>query len=173
MRIISIDKINSAEFRNYGMLISKPVGKPLADETEFAYWGKIAVQYVGKQVSFGHLVCNRRVPVLSRMERHVSTPEVMVSLSGNSILCLASVDGVPGSRENEIIGFKIKEGDAVILPDGAWHWVPYPVDADKSTFLIMFAEGTEENDLEVIELDSGIPIEIFPHSTHFQYNNQI
>ena len=54
---------------------------------------------------------------------------------------------VPG--KGDIKSFYFKQGDAIILNKGTWYWVPYPVNSNECKTLVIFKDGTSENDCEV------------------------
>ena len=41
---------------------------------------------------------------------------------------------------------------------GTWHWVPVPVNREESKFLVVFASGTEAEDLEIRDLPDNIKV---------------
>ena len=43
---------------------------------------------------------------------------------------------------------------------GTWHWVGFPTEGLKSTFLVMFAADTENDDLEIIDLPEQVEVDI-------------
>jgi len=91
------------------------------------------------------------------MERHLDTGEILTSLRGDCILCAAP----PGELKPEKIrAFSLKEGQAVVLQPGAWHWIPFPVKKEGARILVIFQDRTGEDDLEIRELDRILNIEI-------------
>ncbi len=150
-------KLTSKAFKDYGFILHQSGGKPMARNAEITYWGKVSELAMTKRVSTGVLVNHRRPRIVKSMERHVRTPEILVALDGDSVFCVAR----PSKRGKNIDGikaFRVKQGDALALHAGAWHWAPFPVGKRESTFLVVFALGTEANDLEVRALPEAVRI---------------
>ena len=132
--------------------------EPMANDSEITYWGKVSQLKMGDVVSTGVLYTHKREPVIKCLERHVNTPEVLVALEGDSVICF----GKP-SREGQVgidglQAFYIKQGDAFAMHAGTWHWAAVPVKGELSKFLVLFALGTEANDLEVRDLAENLKI---------------
>jgi ureidoglycolate hydrolase len=150
-KLIPIE-MTSESFKEYGQIISNKQGAPMADNQEFSYWGKVSELSMSNVVSTGVLYGNKRGPVIKSFERHNNTHEVLVALEGDSVLCC----GKPSiNNDNTIDGiqaFYIKEGAAFAMYPGTWHWIPVPLLDNPSKFLVLFASGTEANDLEIKDL---------------------
>jgi ureidoglycolate hydrolase len=144
-------------FRDYGSLLHLVDEEPMNDNEEFQYWGKISSLEMGPTVSTGMVYAHRREPVVRVMERHLDTPEVMVALEGDFIICVGQA-----SDKNENIegvkAFYVKQGEAFALGKRVWHWAPYPVDSEGCKILIAFASGTEDNDLELKDLEEPMKV---------------
>jgi ureidoglycolate lyase len=159
MKEIKAHELSTANFTGYGWILSESNESPLADNPEFKYWGRVSRFSVHGELSSGILFCRARDKVVSQMERHVNTAEILAALSGDSVLCLAKKT-VPGQGVDPatLRSFIIKQGQAVCLEAGTWHWIPYPLNEDGSKFLVAFNCGTEENDLEVVKLEEDISL---------------
>ena len=149
--------LTAENFKDYGSVLSITKGEPMADKVEFKYWGKVSHLKMGQVVSSGVLFGYMRELIVKSMERHLNTPEVLIAIEGDSIICI----GKPSSRCNEIEdiqAFYIKQGDAFAMHNGTWHCVPYPINSHMCKFLVMFASETEANDLEVRDLPEAVRV---------------
>lgn len=144
-------ELNAENFKAYGYVISSGQGQPASDNDEFKYWGKVSRLYMSETASTGVLIGKKRDTVVTKLERHVRTPEILVAVEGDCVICVANQD---------VQAFYVKQGDAFALYEGTWHWIPYPVDRENCKLLVIFAEGTEDNDLEVKVLDEEVRINI-------------
>jgi hypothetical protein len=143
----------------YGQIISESRSKPMADQEEFVYWGKVTELMVGSKVSTGVLVCHARDRIVENMERHVRTPEILVALKGDGVVCMAEPEPKSGADRIEgIAAFIIPQGVAFVLRTATWHWIPFPLGAGELKFLVLFASGTEDDDLEIKKLDEPVTI---------------
>ena len=146
-------------FKDYGQVLSIRKGEPMADNEEFAYWGKVAELDMTEQVSTGLLVCRKREGNVKSLERHVRTPEILVDLEGDSLICMAKPESVIGADRIEGIQvFHVRQGEAFAMRAGTWHWIPFPVGREASKFLVVFASGTEADDLEIRDLEDTVTV---------------
>jgi hypothetical protein len=117
MRRVKPVKLTPASFRAYGHVISTRRGRPLAKNTEIIYWGKVSLLEMGKTVSTGVLFGHERKAIVKSLERHTSTPEVLVALEGDSAICF----GKPSLGDGQIQGIKafyIAQGEAIAMHPG-------------------------------------------------------
>lgn len=160
MNVLKAIELTNDNFKDYGYIISSSNSNPMADNDEFLYLGKVSELNMSGNTSTGILIAHKREYLIKKLERHVNTPEILVALEGDSIICLAK----PALEENDKVeGFKafyIKQGDAFAMHAGTWHWIPIPVSAENSKFLVLFASGTEDNDLVVKDLEMGFKISL-------------
>ena len=159
MKEIQAIELTPENFQDYGQILSASKGEPMADNEEFAYWGKIAELGMTEQVSTGFLVCRQREGEVKNLERHTRTPEILVALEGDSLICMAKPESVIGADRIEgIQAFHVREGEAFVMHIGTWHWVPFPVNRETSKFLVVFASGTEADDLELRDLEDAVKV---------------
>jgi ureidoglycolate hydrolase len=145
--------------RGYAEALTDPAGPPAADEAAFRYWEKVARFELGRRASAGLLACRRRSLVVDRLERHRNTPELLVALSGDSLVCLApAAEELDGGRAERLRVFLVRQGEAFLLAPGTWHGLPYPLAAPESRFLVVFRADTESTDLEIRSL--APPVEL-------------
>ena len=153
-------ELNTESFKDYGYVMSKSQLNPNADTDEFKYWSKVSEFKLKGAVSTGILCPSKREMVVKCVERHVNTVEILVALEGDSIICVGKQSNCDDEEIKDIQAFHIKQGDAFVMNEGIWHWVPYPVNTMECKFLVMFASGTEDNDCEIKQLSNEIKIKI-------------
>ena len=154
MEKLTVVELTPESFRGYGSVLSVSPGAPMADSEEITYWGKVAELEMGPKVSTGHLSCKPRPGVLKQLERHLRTPEILVAVRGDSLVCLAR-PSAPGSKAIDgLQAFHVKQGQAFAMAPGTWHWAGYPTKKEAAVFLVVFASGTEGEDLEFTDLDT-------------------
>jgi len=113
---------------------------------------------MGKDVSTGILYGHKREPVIKSLERHVDTVEVLVALEGDSAILFAKPSYEFEEGYENFKAFYLRQGDAFAMHRGTWHWIAVPISGDICKFLVMFASGTETNDIEVRNLSEPIKI---------------
>ena len=140
----------------YRLLSPEAVPEPGGEE-EFTFSLSSENLNLGGRSCTGLLKAAFRPGSLSRMERHLDTGEILTVLQGDCVLCAAP----PGELKPEKIrAFLLKEGQAVVLQPGAWHWIPFPLKKVGARILVVFQDRTGEEDLEIRELDRILNIEI-------------
>ncbi len=98
-------------------------------------------------VSSGSLECLPRPKKVSRMERHLKTPEMLVALDGDATVCLAPPQEAQGGTLRGVTAVNMRAGDVMILDPGAWHWIPFPRDKKPVRYLVVFRALTGQDDL--------------------------
>ena len=123
---------------------------------EFSYESLSDNIDVGNPSSAGFLLCSQRAMILSKMERHTETMEILVSLSGDSVLCLA----LPGDdpAESTLRAVHFPQGKALAMHSGTWHWIPYALQDEPSRCLVLFKGRTGANDLQIKELGNSFQL---------------
>jgi len=159
MKKLTVVDLAPESFRGYGSVLSVSPGIPMADSEEITYWGKVAEVEMGPRVSTGYLACKPRAGVLKQLERHLRTPEILVALHGDSLVCLAR-PSAPGSKAIDgLQAFRVRRGQAFAMAPGTWHWAGFPTAKTEAVFLVVFAAGTEGTDLEFTDLDAPRAVE--------------
>ena len=132
--------------RGYGRMVHPKGGTPAYDSPEFSFDGDVFRFQDYGSVTVGVLVGKKRDQKIDKMERHLSTSELLVQVSNDCVLYLAKPSESVPSRK-EIQPFRLNQGQAVVLDEGTWHWVPFPVD-DECTTLVIFKDKTPDEDYE-------------------------
>lgn len=127
MRDIKPVELTFENFKAYGIVLSSVNNEPMADNEEFKYWSKVSLLKMHEVVSSGMLFGLKREPLIKKLERHVNTPEVLVALQGDSVICVTEPSPKGSTAIDGIQAFYIKQGDAIAMNPGVWHWIPIPV----------------------------------------------
>jgi ureidoglycolate hydrolase len=139
------------EFSTFGHLLSGREAQFVPAEG-FAYGLTLADLPMSEHLCAGLLVCEHRRAVVSKLERHVKTAEILVALEGDSLLCVAAGAGEKDALAARAAAFYVPQGEALVMHPGTWHWIPFPVGVAGSRFLVVFRKGTGEDDLDYAEL---------------------
>ncbi len=141
--------LNTEAFAPFGTLLGQPACVPSLERGDITFWNDTAdlSGLRGSGVT-GHLIAHRRELTLTRIERHLHTPEAFIASAGRSLL----VVGEPGEIDpGRLCTFEISAGQAVLLRPGAWHWAPYPL-SETATFLLILRAETSEHDIEMRDI---------------------
>ena len=138
--------LSTEAFAPFGTLLNQPACAPSLERGDITFWNSTAdlSGLAGSGVT-GHLIARRRELTLTRIERHLHTPEAFIASAGRSLM----VVGAPGEVDpQQLCAFEISAGQAVLLRPGAWHWAPYPL-SEAATFLLILRAETSEHDIEM------------------------
>jgi len=154
MKTLNPIELTSAAFSPFGTVIAPPWNvAPAADEAEFAFYPVVSPAELSGTDMFANLICKSRPFELTKLERHVETAEMLCALSGDSLLCVAAPAANPEMLSfDDVRVFTIRQSQAVLMKPGCWHWIPYPLKKEPSLFLLLFKDGTGDNDLEIAVL---------------------
>lgn len=154
---MNIMKLTNESFSGFGKVLSSGDFEPVSLNEEFS-WKDMAQDLTLVSPSCtGQLNCRFREKVLKKMECHTKTPEIMVALKGDSLLCVAPAGSAHPEGE-DIQCFSVKEGTALMMDTAVWHWIPYPLQETGSQFLVLFRDGTGGDDLHYHELKQPLSI---------------
>lgn len=149
--MIETVEMTSESIKGFGVMLSTSDLPATWDTDDFKFTPDVFTFNYRPQLTAGILVGKKRDFKLDLMERHSATSEILVQLQNNGILFLAKPEWDAPSTE-VVTPFLLRQGTAVALLSGTWHWVPYPVD-ENCTTLILFSEGTLDNDQLIQEVN--------------------
>ena len=52
----------------------------------------------------------------------------------------------------------IWQREAIKMHAGTWHWLPIPLRGDEVKFLVLFADRTEDDDMEIVSLAEPVSV---------------
>lgn len=108
----------------------------------------------------GRLECQVRDLSVSKLERHVQTPEMLFAMEGDSVICVAPPQEAKDGTLQGLKAVRVAKGQALILDVGAWHWIPFPIGGQASCFLVVFRAKTVADDLDFCDLAQPLTIEL-------------
>lgn len=149
--MINTVEITSESIKGFGTVLSTSDLPATWDTDDFKFTPDVFTFNYRPKLTVGILVGKKRDFKLDLMERHSATSEILVQLENDGILFLAKPDRDAPSMD-VVIPFLLRQGMAVALLSGTWHWVPYPVD-ETCTTLILFSEGTLDHDQLIKEVN--------------------
>ncbi len=131
----------------YGKLVSDVQGGPAYDCASFSFTADVHTFDDCGSVTVCLLDGKRREMNVDRLERHTGTTELLVQLQNDCVLFLAKPSETTPAG-SEVKTFLLKQGQALVLDRGTWHWIPFPVDENCRT-LVVFKAKTPKLDYEV------------------------
>jgi ureidoglycolate hydrolase len=158
MNTLRPQTIHDEAFSAFGQVLHETAAKPMMDTAEATYWGGIAKFSSPQNLSSGYLKSRRTDPVVTQMEQHTKTGEILVAMKGDAVICMATPESEVGTDNVQLGAFLVREGEAIKMHVGTWHWLPMPVGCDEASYLVLFGDDTENSDLDVVELAEPVQI---------------
>ena len=143
----SLFNIDDPQLNGLAKRICLPNGTPDRDNANLNLWNRVFTLPTKSEATY--IRVKKRPYVLTRMERHVKTVEVVIALNKGVIVPLAPTGDLK-EVENQIKAFYLPAGQGLIINEGVWHLAPFPLE-ETAEVLVLFADGTGANDLEFQE----------------------
>ncbi len=145
---IAAEPLAEPAFRAFGQIVTIPEGTPPTLETGVVrFWGGLAKTRIHEEIEFGLMTVRNHEHEIAEMDRHAKTPAFLVSLAGDFYLAVAPVS--PAGSTHPVAAnvkvFLVKQGQGVLLRQGVWHALPFPV-KDEAQVLVAFRDGTMKRD---------------------------
>jgi ureidoglycolate lyase len=140
-------------FAPFGQLVTVP--KNITVEPGAVHgWARVATAKFSGEVEVGWLKLLRRPIEITQMEHHLGTPEMLIPLDVPLLVPVAPADASADSVPNpeQIEGFVVKPGQALVMDRSGWHWLPFPTEGESGSCLIIFARDTPRHDLLIRDL---------------------
>ncbi len=99
--------------------------------------------------------------VSEAFERHTTTTEALIPLTGQSIVVFGLSENMGDTSSpidySSIKAFIIDGTKAVNIKKGVWHDLPFLL-SEKADFIVIFEKETHVKDLEVVKLKENIEL---------------
>lgn len=136
-----IVSITEESIRGFGHILHHCIKTPTFDNKEFTFTSDVFVFSAQLEMSVGILTAYRREIKIDCLEAHDETEEMLFQLENDAVIFLAQANS-----PEDIHGFFFKQGEAIVLNPGTWHWVPFPDRDAQCKTIVIFKKGTGEND---------------------------
>lgn len=141
---IKAKRISPDNFKKFGKVVNSPTGKPTSEAADYKFWSDIADYKIEGETEIGICtVYRQKENIISGMERHLKTPEILIPIDGAFIVPLL----IEGEDISESEAFRVNIGEAVKINDGVWHGACLPVDKVESSYFVIFRKGTPHIDV--------------------------
>ena len=152
-------KINSVPVtrRNlgkYGQLVTRPSSRPTSQAVDYKFWSDLAHYFIHGETEIGLCtVFQQPHNIITGMERHLKTPEILIPIDAPFILPLL----LENDQESRVRAFMVGLGQAVVIDAAVWHGASLPAEGKQCTYFVIFGRKTPFQDVEKKQLR---PIEI-------------
>ena len=154
---MEILEITKESFAPFGEILTRDEFPDVQIENEFDWYTTSEKIQLSDLCCTGLLNCRSREKKVIKMECHKESSEVLFPLQGDSILTVAgAADDLSGS--GGIKAFRLPAGKAIVMKPGTWHWIPFPEKNEDAQILVLFKDGTGNDDLNLRDLAKPLVI---------------
>jgi ureidoglycolate hydrolase len=148
-----VKTLTTEAFAPFGQLVTRP--DAIAIEPGAVHgWARLATARLQGEVEVGWLELLRRPVEVTQMEHHLGTQEMIVPLDVPLVVPVAPADPAADAiPDPELIeAFVVEPGQALVMDNSGWHWLPFPTEGESGSCLIIFAKDTPAHDLLIRDL---------------------
>ena len=141
--------ITSENFLQFGKVVVGASGAPTSQASNYKFWSDIVSYQIDGETEVG--VCTvykQSENTITGMERHLTTPEILIPIDGPFMLPLLKDKNKPEETET----FILEVGQAVVINEKVWHGACLPLGKDECSYFVIFKKGTPFNDVEKTEI---------------------
>jgi len=157
-REIKIERLSDVcrgEFQPFGQIMGVEDGRPLEDFPHLSFWTRnYDLGAAGEELDGGLLLCKRAQTAVTKMERHRSTAEIFIPLTGQTVFVMAPAANEESIPDLSRVRAFLLEGDlGVGLHVGTWHWPPIPLGQRAKFVLVRKGELTDPTDMHDLDVE--------------------
>jgi ureidoglycolate hydrolase len=134
--------------------IKLPISPPQRTNENLNAWDGIFS--LNGQFSGTILQVKRRSLILHRMERHLQTPELLITL-GKGVIVPMAPPGELRQSQSQAAAYYLPAGEGLLLEPGVWHLAPFPLE-EAAQVLVIFKTNTAKDDLEFQMLNPQLQV---------------
>lgn len=132
-------------FSKYGKIVKSPAGEPTSQANDYKFWSNIADYNIDGETEIGICtVYKQDKNIISGMERHLNTPEILIPIDAPFVLPVLK----DGDDESLAEAFRVDIGEAIVIDDAVWHGACLPDGKDTSSYFVIFRKRTPHDDVE-------------------------
>lgn len=148
---VQVAELTQHAYAPFGQFVSAPHHEPTIEADIVRYWADLAGFEIGGPIDVGWVTMRQRPLVLTELERHFHTVEVVIPLDGVMLLPVA-IGRPPLAQETpprpeDIRGFYLRPGQMVTYAPGTWHFGGFPLTTSEASFLVLTRRGTADSDV--------------------------
>lgn len=154
MRKVKAERLTQEGFSPFGVFYSmtNPQGYSLNGELHQFFPDRIS-EFYGTRVGFSPIQVKKpEKMIVTQVEYHTTTPEIILPLNDDMILHVAPASGgVPVTHLTK--AFVVPKGVMIKINTAIWHLAPLPANEQELHAMIILPECTYANDCTVIDLE--------------------
>ncbi|MCK4818273.1 ureidoglycolate lyase [bacterium] len=139
-------------------IIKVPEETPLFSNDALDFWSPLG-SFPGYTEGYDVGICRIKKPCtyFERMERHLSSCEILIPINGDMFVPLAPPGDIPMTDHIQIV--PVKKGELIYLAEGVWHFAAGPLNNKTLDYFVFLKKSTPEKDLEMKDLSDKIIIQ--------------
>lgn len=155
---MKVSELNTVTFSEFGKILTMDTIGAVDKKNEFDWYTTAGQIEMAPLCCSGLLSCRYRDRKVVKMECHHGSSEVIVALDGDMIMVAAPNDD--DLKDNSRVrAFLIRKGQAIAMKPSTWHWIPFPVEKNDCHALVIFRDGTGDDDLNFKTLVEPVVVE--------------
>ena len=151
--MITVSELSKEAYQPFGQFVCLPTHKPTIEEDIVKYWANLAGFEIPGTIDVGWVTMKKRPFILTQLERHFNTVEVVIPLDDVMVLPVAigrePFDYKSQPRPEDVCGFYLRPGQMITFAPGAWHFGGFPVNKPEASFLVLTRRGTADEDVSM------------------------
>ncbi len=156
MQKVKVEKLTQEAFREFGTVFSVTGHEHESTAGVFDWYPGQGFVKGAAAVSVNLLTVHERTFCCQRFERHEHTSENLLPITAGIIISCIPAGEVSLER---LRAFYVPVGMGVSFAPNVWHFAPHPIGSD-ATCVVIFADGTSQNDMIYAELDAPVGFEL-------------
>ncbi len=142
---IKTKPVEKYSFSKFGDVVKFPEGVPTSRDNTYKFWSNISNYFIDGKTEIGICtVYKQQENILTGVERHLKTPEILIPIDAPFVLPLL----IDGEGESKMELFLVNIGEAVIINEAVWHGACIPVGKDRASYFVIFRLNTPNEDVE-------------------------
>jgi ureidoglycolate hydrolase len=137
--------ISEKNFSPFGRVVIAPKTKPTSQAVDYKFWSDIADYAIEGETEIGICtVYKQQKALITGMERHMRTPEILIPINGPFVLPLL----LDGAAEDEACALSVNPGEAVVINAAVWHGACLPKGKKQTSYFVIFRRNTPHEDVQ-------------------------
>ena len=152
---LAVRRLEPEAFARYGTVVERPARAHDAEGPGWRWWaGTASLAATGDAYGIGFLDLEPAPLEFDWAERHARSPEMIVALTGDCLVYVASgpEEAAPGAFEV----FRLHPGQGVILAPGVWHGAPLAASGPAAA-MVLLRERTGVEDTAMVRFET-VPV---------------
>ena len=150
---IHVAELSKEAYREFGQFVNLPTHKPTIQDDIVKYWAGLAGFEIPGTIDVGWVTMKNRPLVLTQLERHFETVEVVIPLDDTLVLPVAigrqPFDFQSQPVSEDVHGFYLRPGQMVTFAPGTWHFGGFPLNKPEASFMVFTRRGTSGSDVSM------------------------